>query len=564
MTTLIPKFDLKNGGFTPSGAINRTITQKLKDTVSVKDFGAIGDGTTDDTVAIQAALDSGLSLYIPEGTYICSSALTSSNKNVVMFGESSFSSLIKFTGATNGLDFSFVVASITNIPQTLDLKNIGITTTNSGGLTGINLSWSPWQPQPYMSCVLDNVRVTGTAWTTGLSIVNCFQSNITNCDFIKVNGLGTTGTAIIIDSCISSELIGVQVEGWGLGVQILGTTAQCEGIIFSNCTIYNNIVGMEINHAIFVNVSDTHILGSSKCFLVNGPLSQSNFANNTFYILGASGVGIELNNTQACGFSNMTVQAVGDAYLTATTCHVKSTASQNRFTALALDAGAYGMVIDSGASDNMIIGGMFQGGTKLTDNSTSTHYAGYSEQGAPGNTLFGSGSNIITTSTSVGIKLDGGQILCGNNTSPSVDNSYTLGNGTSRWSTVYAATGTINTSDGETKQDIAELTVAEKAVAIALKSLIRTFRFKDAIALKGENARIHIGIIVQDMAKAFTDNGLDPHRYGMFCSDTWYEVDGKHKDDEGIAYTKNSLNAVEITRLGARYDEMLAFIIAAL
>ena len=80
MTTLIPKVDLKNGGTTPAGAVNRPINQKLAESVSVKDFGAIGDGTADDTTAIQAAINacitSGASLYFPAGTYNYTSSST--------------------------------------------------------------------------------------------------------------------------------------------------------------------------------------------------------------------------------------------------------------------------------------------------------------------------------------------------------------------------------------------------------------------------------------------------------------------------------------------------------
>lgn len=63
----------KNLAFTGSGtgATARSLSSKLGDFVSVKDFGAVGDGTTDDTAAIDAALTaaSGAVLHFPPGTY---------------------------------------------------------------------------------------------------------------------------------------------------------------------------------------------------------------------------------------------------------------------------------------------------------------------------------------------------------------------------------------------------------------------------------------------------------------------------------------------------------------
>lgn len=56
-----------------TGAVSRTAQSKMREFVSVKDFGATGDGTTDDTAAIQAAIDristTGGTVYCPAGTY---------------------------------------------------------------------------------------------------------------------------------------------------------------------------------------------------------------------------------------------------------------------------------------------------------------------------------------------------------------------------------------------------------------------------------------------------------------------------------------------------------------
>lgn len=135
-----------------------------------------------------------------------------------------------------------------------------------------------------------------------------------------------------------------------------------------------------------------------------------------------------------------------------------------------------------------------------------------------------------------------------------------LGNPSVKWGALYATNGTIQTSDRTEKQDIETLTAAETRVAVAAKGLLRKYRFVDAVTRKGDNARIHVGIIAQDLKAAFEAESLDSSRYGMFCSDTWYEYEGESFPTQEEAPE----GATEVTKLGIRYDELLAFIIAAI
>jgi len=63
-----------------SGATQRTALDKLRDVVSVKDFGAVGNGVADDTAAIQAAVTAAVAgcgyVYLPSGTYKITSSIT--------------------------------------------------------------------------------------------------------------------------------------------------------------------------------------------------------------------------------------------------------------------------------------------------------------------------------------------------------------------------------------------------------------------------------------------------------------------------------------------------------
>ena len=71
-----------------ASAVDRNVLNKLRESVSVKDFGAAGDGTTDDTAAIQAAVDANLQsvIYFPEGTYKITSPIQL-DQNVFLQGE---------------------------------------------------------------------------------------------------------------------------------------------------------------------------------------------------------------------------------------------------------------------------------------------------------------------------------------------------------------------------------------------------------------------------------------------------------------------------------------------
>ncbi len=157
------------------------------------------------------------------------------------------------------------------------------------------------------------------------------------------------------------------------------------------------------------------------------------------------------------------------------------------------------------------------------------------------------GFAYISSNSNVGLKFLSSRIRPVNTDGSDRDDAIDLGATSARFDDIYATNGTIQTSDRNEKQDIEALTDAETRVAVAAKGLLRKFRWQSAVEEKGDDARIHFGIIAQDLQDAFTAEGLDAGDYAMFISSTWTDDDG-----------------VEQTRLGVRYSELLAFIIAAI
>ena len=135
---------------------------------------------------------------------------------------------------------------------------------------------------------------------------------------------------------------------------------------------------------------------------------------------------------------------------------------------------------------------------------------------------------------------------------PQVDNTVSLGESSYRWSVVYAATGAINTSDERVKEQITSI---NDLVLDAWETVEWCqFKYKDAVAKKGDNARLHVGVIAQQVKSAFEAKGLDAFEYGILCYDTW-NAEKEKRTDEGelISAAKEAGDLYSI-----RYEEALA------
>ena len=139
LTTAIGTTDSSLVTFVPAGtgATTRTAQAKMRDVVSVKDFGAVGDGVADDTAEIQAAfthlvsVGGGLLLF-PAGTYLVSTQIILTNLvNTVVVG----------VGATIQSNYSTVAQTNQGVFIITDGNNISF-----DGLKFVGTQTESWPP----------------------------------------------------------------------------------------------------------------------------------------------------------------------------------------------------------------------------------------------------------------------------------------------------------------------------------------------------------------------------------------------------------------------------------
>jgi hypothetical protein len=242
------KLSYNQGG---AGAVTRTILARLQDIVSVKDFGAKGDGTTNDTAAFQAAMNwiaiAGGELYVPPGTYIVNpdgtSVLTwSATTPLRMRGAGAGASILQTNSTGN--------ASIFNITNgTIELSDIGL--------------YGP-----------ESAAAAGTLLTTSV------DHKFTRVDFCRYfKGLSLSANIGLLDGChfgtefingpISASSVGAYVNGYAGGLNI----TNCIAYVPSNPTI-TPFCGINIVNAGGVQISNSNIIRQGTNVLVNPQSGQ--------------------------------------------------------------------------------------------------------------------------------------------------------------------------------------------------------------------------------------------------------------------------------------------------
>lgn len=178
-----------------SGAVSRKIIasnlatslSSLAGAINVKDktYGAVGDGVTDDAVALQAAFDAGNDIWLPPGIYLSSAKLTAANKNIRIFGRWAE---IRFTAATDGIEIT------QNGPCQSFVGGLWLSTT---------------QQEPGTALSIDYTGIGSLSGHRQLKLVRVSKMEIRGVDYLSQGW--TKG--IFMDECNGAALDDILIQG---------------------------------------------------------------------------------------------------------------------------------------------------------------------------------------------------------------------------------------------------------------------------------------------------------------------------------------------------------------
>ena len=515
----------------------RSLEDRFADFVNVKDFGALGNDDDDDTQAFKNAItycEQNLKkLYVPQGTYKITDILYI-GKAIPIEGEFQSSTInmgttIKhYSNSTLFYYNSDAVSGAQNtgggISKMLIVKAEGY----SGGNAIIvynqdNDGDSNKQASTFnfSELTISSQSGSGGFWQhaillDGLQYNTSGARGLRNISFYKVRVAGCTedNAYILLKQVTHFNADMLQIDtGAGTGSAGITLTGYSQNVFFTNCNI-NGTFYIPSTAAAVIDLTfsghfftlDNQLSTTTGAMLLSSSPSITNQSSNELRLYDTSGNGLR--------------------YLLAGT--------------------------QTGYSNKIIA--MYSGNTELCRlGSINEQITSIIPQKNTGQVwVYANASDYETSGTQQSYKFEYTRFR------PNTDNATSLGFSSNRWSEVYAATGTINTSDKNEKQQVEDLSQAELQVATTIKGLIKKFKFNDAVEKKGDDARIHVGVIAQDVEQAFITAGLNPEDYGIFCRDVWWS------DAEGTIYEEEGEGRTQHTRLGVRYEELLAFVISSL
>jgi hypothetical protein len=222
---------------TGSGATTRTWQSKAADTFSVKDFGAVGDGVTNDTAAIQSAINaaSGV-LYFPAGSYLVNSLTL--KEGLILYGAGPQATLLLCAANNTSIFYYAAASSIRTGFGVAGMRLLVNAKTNCNAIVIDGTSSAIRCSQ----IRINDLNIEG-AFNNGVYLRYCANTYVSNM-FISsvVNG-------IFIDNCADTDIVSCKVQnGSGSGFYINGGAgAFDEGVRLSSCSTNGQNIGLNIN-----------------------------------------------------------------------------------------------------------------------------------------------------------------------------------------------------------------------------------------------------------------------------------------------------------------------------
>ena len=182
-----------------TGAVTRTAQAKMREWVSVKDFGAVGDGVTDDTAAIQAALNAAAHVNVPAGTYrVTSSIVLNSGNHLIGAGQSSTTIQSGVIGNSLFKTTASAAAFIRLTDMTLQGNGLTGASGNGHAINFIDPVVGSGSFTPQVS-LLERLRISGFK---GLDVcTNSASPTISSAAVIMYDTLGITCRNLYITNC---------------------------------------------------------------------------------------------------------------------------------------------------------------------------------------------------------------------------------------------------------------------------------------------------------------------------------------------------------------------------